>query len=123
RQGSSAVEQGTHKPLVGSSILPPGTPLLFLFGNVWRQVLFAPPDSSHETNPVLFFDHARPAVLIHITPTGEVPRLAGFRITLCWEKKKLHSFLHNPNLRYTLPFFVVENTRTEGAQISEFRRH
>ena len=24
-QGSSAVEQGTHKPLVGSSILPPGT--------------------------------------------------------------------------------------------------
>src|SRR5260370_34828178 len=24
RQGSSAVEQGTHKPLVGSSILPPG---------------------------------------------------------------------------------------------------
>src|SRR5438876_1338645 len=25
RQGSSAVEQGTHKPLVGSSILPPGT--------------------------------------------------------------------------------------------------
>jgi acyl dehydratase len=26
RQGSSAVEQGTHKPLVGSSILPSGTP-------------------------------------------------------------------------------------------------
>lgn len=25
RQGSSAVEQGTHKPLVGSSILPSGT--------------------------------------------------------------------------------------------------
>jgi hypothetical protein len=25
RQGSSAVEQGTHKPLVGSSILPPGS--------------------------------------------------------------------------------------------------
>ena len=25
RQGSSAVEQGTHKPLVGSSTLPPGT--------------------------------------------------------------------------------------------------
>jgi hypothetical protein len=24
RQGSSAVEQGTHKPLVGSSILPSG---------------------------------------------------------------------------------------------------
>jgi hypothetical protein len=24
-QGSSAVEQGTHKPLVGSSILPPGS--------------------------------------------------------------------------------------------------
>ena len=24
-QGSSAVEQGTHKPLVGSSILPSGT--------------------------------------------------------------------------------------------------
>ena len=24
-QGSSEVEQGTHKPLVGSSILPPGT--------------------------------------------------------------------------------------------------
>jgi hypothetical protein len=24
-QGSSVVEQGTHKPLVGSSILPPGT--------------------------------------------------------------------------------------------------
>ena len=27
RQGSSAVEQGTHKPLVGSSILPSGTPI------------------------------------------------------------------------------------------------
>ncbi len=27
-QGSSAVEQGTHKPLVGSSILPSGTTLL-----------------------------------------------------------------------------------------------
>src|SRR4051794_25890192 len=26
RQGSSVVEQGTHKPLVGSSTLPPGTP-------------------------------------------------------------------------------------------------
>src|SRR5258708_12945614 len=25
RQGSSVVEQGTHKPLVGSSTLPPGT--------------------------------------------------------------------------------------------------
>ncbi len=27
RQGSSVVEQGTHKPLVGSSTLPSGTPL------------------------------------------------------------------------------------------------
>jgi hypothetical protein len=27
-QGSSVVEQGTHKPLVGSSNLPPGTALL-----------------------------------------------------------------------------------------------
>src|SRR6202011_1375589 len=26
RQGSSVVEQGTHKPLVGSSTLPPGMP-------------------------------------------------------------------------------------------------
>jgi hypothetical protein len=26
-QGSSVVEQGTHKPLVGSSTLPPGTTL------------------------------------------------------------------------------------------------
>lgn len=30
RQGSSAVEQGTHKPLVGSSILPSGTPFTSL---------------------------------------------------------------------------------------------
>jgi hypothetical protein len=29
RQGSSVVEQGTHKPLVGSSTLPPG---IFLYG-------------------------------------------------------------------------------------------
>jgi hypothetical protein len=28
RQGSSVVEQGTHKPLVGSSTLPPGTNFL-----------------------------------------------------------------------------------------------
>ena len=28
RQGSSVVEQGTHKPLVGSSTLPPGTLLM-----------------------------------------------------------------------------------------------
>src|SRR4029077_850723 len=28
RQGSSVVEQGTHKPLVGSSTLPPGTTFL-----------------------------------------------------------------------------------------------
>ncbi len=28
RQGSSVVEQGTHKPLVGSSNLPPGIPHL-----------------------------------------------------------------------------------------------
>jgi hypothetical protein len=28
RQGSSVVEQGTHKPLVGSSTLPPGIPRL-----------------------------------------------------------------------------------------------
>jgi hypothetical protein len=34
RQGSSAVEQGTHKPLVGSSILPPG---IFL---KWRGSIF-----------------------------------------------------------------------------------
>src|SRR5436190_11318044 len=31
RQGSSAVEQGTHKPLVGSSILPSGTCLASSF--------------------------------------------------------------------------------------------
>jgi hypothetical protein len=31
RQGSSAVEQGTHKPLVGSSILPPGNTLCLGF--------------------------------------------------------------------------------------------
>src|SRR5262245_36055478 len=29
RQGSSVVEQGTHKPLVGSSTLPPGTKRAF----------------------------------------------------------------------------------------------
>jgi hypothetical protein len=29
-QGSSVVEQGTHKPLVGSSTLPPGTPEISL---------------------------------------------------------------------------------------------
>jgi hypothetical protein len=34
-QGSSVVEQGTHKPLVGSSTLPPGTPLLLGFRKVW----------------------------------------------------------------------------------------
>ncbi len=31
RQGSSEVEQGTHKPLVGSSILPPGTSPILLW--------------------------------------------------------------------------------------------
>jgi hypothetical protein len=31
RQGSSVVEQGTHKPLVGSSNLPPGSPYIFNF--------------------------------------------------------------------------------------------
>jgi hypothetical protein len=35
-QGSSVVEQGTHKPLVGSSTLPPGT---ILFGRVAEFVL------------------------------------------------------------------------------------
>ena len=35
-QGSSVVEQGTHKPLVGSSTLPPGT---ILFGRVAKCVL------------------------------------------------------------------------------------
>src|SRR5260370_906403 len=34
RKGSSAVEQGTHKPLVGSSILPPGT-----FHMAWVYIL------------------------------------------------------------------------------------
>ena len=34
RQGSSAVEQGTHKPLVGSSILPSGT-----FFMAWVYIL------------------------------------------------------------------------------------
>src|SRR5436190_23594962 len=33
-QGSSAVEQGTHKPLVGSSILPPGS-----FCMAWVYIL------------------------------------------------------------------------------------
>ena len=34
-QGSSVVEQGTHKPLVGSSTLPPGTSFL----NGWVYML------------------------------------------------------------------------------------
>src|SRR5207244_9801962 len=34
RQGSSVVEQGTHKPLVGSSNLPPGN-----FAMAWVYIL------------------------------------------------------------------------------------
>src|SRR5436309_423135 len=31
RQGSSVVEQGTHKPLVGSSTLPPGRTMAWVY--------------------------------------------------------------------------------------------
>src|SRR5438874_12914115 len=36
RQGSSVVEQGTHKPLVGSSTLPPGTLSLMASAYIWK---------------------------------------------------------------------------------------
>jgi hypothetical protein len=35
RQGSSVVEQGTHKPLVGSSTLPPGIYSLEILRAPW----------------------------------------------------------------------------------------
>ena len=43
RQGSSAVEQGTHKPLVGSSILPSG---IFPRGPSWARRNLDPPGES-----------------------------------------------------------------------------
>src|SRR5881394_3554075 len=82
RQGSSAVEQGTHKPLVGSSILPPGTPLLFLFRNVGREIFFVSAQRRHETNAVRFLHHSGPAFLFNKMPAVEMFRRAGFHVAL-----------------------------------------
>src|SRR5205823_11035148 len=108
-QGSSAVEQGTHKPLVGSSILPPGTPLLFLFRNIRREIFRASADCGHKANAFVLFDDAGPALLLNTAPSGKFPRLPRFRIALGRKKKKLHFLFHGPNLRDALAFFVVKH--------------
>jgi hypothetical protein len=59
RQGSSVVEQGTHKPLVGSSTLPSGTSLflllLLLIPGFHNRARARAPDR----NRILKIDHER----------------------------------------------------------------
>ena len=87
RQGSSVVEQGTHKPLVGSSTLPPGTPLLFRLGNIWLQVFLAAAHRRHEAHSAVFGHCAGPAFLMDIAPSGKPQHRAGFYIPLRGKKK------------------------------------
>src|SRR5205823_12801129 len=108
-QGSSAVEQGTHKPLVGSSILPPGTPLLFLFRNIRREIFRASAQGGHEANTFVLFYHAGPVFLFNRAPARKFARLAGFRIAFGRKQKKLHFLFHHPNLCDPLAFLVVEH--------------
>src|SRR5438477_6423077 len=112
-QGSSAVEQGTHKPLVGSSILPPGTPLLFLFRNILREIFRASAQGGHEANTFVLFYHAGPVFLFNRAPARKFARLAGFRIAFGRKQKKLHFLFHHPNLCDPLAFLVVEHATAE----------
>ena len=70
-QGSSVVEQGTHKPLVGSSNLPPGTPLLLRFCEVWLEIFVAAADCGHEANAAVFSHRTCPTLLMNIAPAGK----------------------------------------------------
>src|SRR5437764_14979114 len=97
-QGSSVVEQGTHKPLVGSSNLPPGIPLLLGFRKVWLYVLVAAADRSHEANAAVLGHRTCPAFLMNITPAREAQHCSGLAVSLRREKKELHAFLRNPDL-------------------------
>ena len=62
RQGSSAVEQGTHKPLVGSSILPSG---IAPATEVKRNNL---PAARNQCNAVR--DPKNPAPMMAMSPRG-----------------------------------------------------
>src|SRR5262249_49087994 len=65
----AAVEQPRKlSGLVGSSNLPPGTPLLFRLRKIGLQVLVAAVDRSHEADAVVFRDCTDPAFLMNITP-------------------------------------------------------
>jgi hypothetical protein len=58
RQGSSAVEQGTHKPLVGSSILPSG--IFVGLGSVFLAKMRAAPKAfgvGREFESLLWHSH------------------------------------------------------------------
>src|SRR5438132_10037575 len=92
RQGSSAVEQGTHKPLVGSSILPSGTlpwelPSLFSLFQIRLQILFPSPNRSHKANAVSLLDCAGPTLQFDKTPIREIVHLAVLRIFLTRKKE------------------------------------
>ena len=65
----AAVEQPRKlSGLVGSSNLPPCTPLLFRLRKIGLQVLVAAVDRSHEADAVVFRDCTDPAFLMNITP-------------------------------------------------------
>src|SRR6476660_5981425 len=81
-QGSSVVEQGTHKPLVGSSTLPPGTPLLLGLGNIWLQVFLTAAHRRHKAHSAVFGHCTGPAFLMDIAPSGKSQHRAGFHIPL-----------------------------------------
>src|SRR5215471_2917996 len=81
-QGSSVVEQGTHKPLVGSSNLPPGTPLLFRFSDIRLQIALAAANRRHETDATMFGHGTGPALLMNIAPAWEPQHCSGFAVAL-----------------------------------------
>src|SRR5437764_1479251 len=123
RQGSSVVEQGTHKPLVGSSNLPPGIPLLFRVGNVSLEVLLPAPQRSHEANSAVFPHCAYPAFLVNVAPSGKPQHRPGLRVPFCRKQKQLHPIFDKPDLGYAMRLLILENTTTDGLKICEFVRN
>src|SRR5436190_17609215 len=125
RQGSSAVEQGTHKPLVGSSILPSGTFLrgltsLLSLSQVGREIFLAATNDRHKANPVSLRDGTGPSFQFHETPVRKIAYAAVLGIFLGRKEKKLHPLFRHPNLRDAVHFLVVKNAAPEGLEFGEF---
>ena len=84
----AAVEQPRKlSGLVGSSNLPPGTPLLLGFRKIWRDILVAAAEGCHEAHAAVFGHRTGPAFLVNITPARKLQHCSALAVSLGRKEK------------------------------------